>query len=558
MTRTHGVLRLAVLLALLGGGRIARADGMGFVDKTSAAATGGEVGKAVPTNQRAALVRDGASWSLILEPKYVRPKAGAAWLVPFAHCPTVSAADPKVLAELGLVTAPLFLEVCVQTCRCDTSGSASCLPMLGGSTGGMDDSGSTSAATNGQKPLNVDVWQSGSIGTLDFVVISAADPTDIPRWLDQGGYDNPPELATFVTNHAGDYGCYFAAKLGAPASEQDVFPAVRFDLDSRDPPSYPLRLTKMGVAEGQTLGVTLYVVNPADRSDDGKTTHVVPDGFDAAVPTCTGKTAEAFQACVDQALAANPSALAVTYHDSLASRNAALLGRQICSFSESQDSFYDDHSWCVDTDDAFTGIPTAWTSEVEGWMATEARITRYEARLPPAAMDHDLVFKVGLGTDARPCTSGSECYSSTKWSWDGTTCMTSENGGTCALSCQYNSKCPQGWTCRTVTIDGHGYTSTAAGCTPPLAATAATGADVLDPLPPADGLYLTATSGCGRDCDEVCYGHVYSSVVKFGAPGTPRTPRTPIDTLPALALLFAAQLLLAAWLRRKGGRTCAS
>ena len=65
----------------------ARANGMAYVHRSGASGTG-EVGQAVPTDQRAALVRDGTAWSLILEPRYERPDAGAAWLVPFAHCPT--------------------------------------------------------------------------------------------------------------------------------------------------------------------------------------------------------------------------------------------------------------------------------------------------------------------------------------------------------------------------------------------------------------------------------------------------------------------------------------
>jgi hypothetical protein len=525
---------------------------MAYVYKSAAVGTGGEIGKAVPTTQRAALVREGAAWSLILEPKYDRPKAGVAWLVPFAHCPTVSAADPKVLAELGLVTAPLFLEVCLQTCMCSDQ-SASCLPDLfgGGSTsGGMDD-GETSVATNGQRPLDVDIWQSGSIGNLDFVVISAENPADIPEWLDRGGYDNPPELADFVTGRGSDYGCYFAARLGVPAGEHDVFPAVRFALDSRDPPSYPLRLTKLGVAEGRTLGVTLYVVNPADRGAGATTTNVVLDGFDAAVPACAATSAGAYQACVDQALAANPSALAVTFHDGLASRRAAFLGnRRLCKAYGADNFFAQEQDWCVETAAAFTGIPTTWTPDVQGWLAGEARITRYEARLPPAAMDRDLVFRVGRGASAGSCTSDGHCPG-WGWSWEPTTCTTSDGTGACIKVCESAETCPLGWTCDD--IDTYWK-----GCMPPVVAAIA-GDEMQDPLPDHDALAVTITSGCGLDCDDVCYGGATATVAPdFGGPGTPGTPRTGIHTLPALAILAAAQLFLAAWLRRRGGRVCAS
>ncbi len=581
MQPTTGIRMLACLGALLATEGVARANGMSYMRRDVLAADGsGQVAKAVPTDQRAALVRDGTSWSLVLEPRYDRPEAGAAWLVPFAHCPTVAPADFSVLGELGLATAPLFLSVCLQTCDCSEH-TAHCLPEMGfggGDSGGKDlgteDGGDTLAGTDGQKPLHVDVWQTGTIGNLDFVVISADNPADIPEWLDRGGYDSPPELAEFVTAYAGDYGCYFAARIGVPEGGSNAYPAVRFVLDPRDPPTYPLRLTQLGVAEGQTLGLTLYVVNPADRYEDGASTVVAPANFQAQALECAGKTAEAVQACLDQALAAKPSTMAVTFHGSLASRDHAFLKGYLCNF-ESWDSVYGYHDWhdssdtgwCLKSSKVFDGIPTTWTDEVRGWLAGGARVTRYEGRLPASALDHDLVFQVAPGVPAESCASRFDCRRSTDWKWDGEFCLPSGSGGACARWCYDATDCPTGWTCdslyaaagcpdgRLCQDSGYGfndsgyYANSQRVCRAPVAGEAAPMQEFQDPLARTDALYVTYTQGCGYDCDDVCYHNgSTASAATFGSPGRPATDW---GHLPLFAVLVFGQLLLIGMRRRR-------
>ena len=537
---------LAGLIALLAGlttGTSAWANGMAFIDRSAATGTG-DIGAALPTAQRAALVREGASWSLILEPRYERPEVGAAWLVPFAHCPTVSAADPALLAELGLVTAPLFMELCIQECRCGDEDGGGCLPPFGGSKSGDAGGGDASVAQGGGDPLNVDVWQTGTIGNLDFVVISAEDPADIPTWLDQREYDNPPELAAFVAQHTAEYGCYFAARVAAPVGGNDAFPAVRFDLDPQDPPSYPLKLTGLGVAEGQTLDLTLFVVNPADRYDDGASTITAPANFEVRASACTGRTAQAFRACLDQELANSPMTLAVTFHDRLDARNDVMLERAICDFRYQIQDFYAP-GWCLSADAVLPGIPDAWTPEVEHWLKAHARVTRYEGRLPPAMLAADLIFHVAPGGPNWACASDSDCYMVGEWSWDGTACAPAGIGGTCESICFNTDECPDGWTCDTV-VGYQGYYQDR--CVPPLAFNHELGAAFQDPLPRVDGLHVTYVDDCDLDCDDICDGDIPGSAFAFGPP---RAGRQILAKVPALAILMFVQGLLFTLRRRR-------
>ncbi len=530
------------LVCGLGAAPTVLANGMAFVDRSAATGTGEFA--AVPTGQRAALVRDGLSWSLILEPRYERPDAGAAWLVPFAHCPTVSAADPALLAELGLVTAPLFLELCIKDCRCGDDGGGGCLGPFAGDSGAVGSREDAAAAQGEGDTLHVDVWQTGTIGNLDFVVISAEDPADIPAWLDLEGYESPQEMADFVTDHATEYGCYFAAKVGAPAGSLDAFPSVRFDLDPRDPPTYPLKLTGLGVAKGQALDLTLFVVNPADRFEDGSSTIVTPANFDARPSLCTGKTAQEFQTCLDRELVATPAALTVTFHDRLDSRNAVMLEGAICDFRHQQEDFWSP-GWCLATPSIFPGIPESWTPEVDGWMATRARVTRFEARMPPKMLETDLIFHMAPGTPAETCTWDSECYADATWEWDGGICAPAGTAGACARRCYDQTECPTGWTCAEL-FPGQGYYQMF--CAPPRAAAAGLVSAFQDPLPRLDGLHVAYTTDCDLDCDDICDGTVSGGAVVFGPP---RSARQVLATVPVLAIVLASQLVLVAARRRR-------
>lgn len=512
---------------------------MAYVHRSGATGTG-EVGQATPTDQRAALVRDGATWSLILEPRYERPDASAAWLVPFAHCPTVSAADPALLAELGLATAPLFMELCVKECDCGDGGGSGCLGPFGDKAGeaGVDDA---SAAKGAGDPVSVDVWQSGSIGALDFVVISAADPADIPAWLEQEGYDSPQALIDFVGDHASAYGCYFAAKIAARGGGQDAFPSVRFELDPRDPPTYPLQLTRLGVAADATLGLTLFVVNPADRNDDGSSTIVVPANFSAGATSCTGRTSAEFRACLDAELHAAPGRLSVVFHDAMDSRKAAFLDRRICDFRHQLDDFWSP-GWCMDTTGLFPGLPDDWTPEARNWMIEGARVTRYEGRLPQAMLSNDLLFHVGPGTPASHCLNDSDCYADGVWAWNGSVC---DAGGTCRAHCRDQAMCQEDWTCLERN-NNTGYTHTY--CAPPRSATPALPAAFGDTLPRVDGLHVTYETECDLNCDDICDGRLASGVVALGQA---RPPRQVAAKVPVVVVLLASQLALAAARRRR-------
>ncbi len=547
---------IAVLLAMAASPAVL-ADGMAWVETEAGGGTG-QVGKALPTAQRAVVERTDSSWSLTLEVRYDRPKAGAGWLIPFPHCPTVSAADPQVFRELEIVTAPLFVQGCIQSCNCDDLRDPDCSPTIGGGSSGVGDQ---SSGAEGSGVLKVDVWQSGTIGALDFVVLSAGDPKAIPDWLEANGYVRPPELEAFVAEHADRYSCYFAARLAAPEGEIDAFPAVRFDLDPRDPPFYPLQLTRLGLSAGQTLDLTLWVVNSRKGPSGGDfpISNDIP-GFVVKTPECllpTGRTnaddkdakfvtEESYRDCLEGFLGDGSGGVALTFNASLSERGEVFRGDRVvyCSDSWDRDS-------CLKTDETLSDIPTSFSDAVSGWMSSGAWVSRYEARLPSDRMDEDMVF-LQSGEPGATCRSddpGLEyCYVGS-WQYMDTLPVSPINGfwclevdpthQVCSHKCHSTApECPEEWSCDRDRVEPR--------CVPPASgrvfeAMVSSQPSVIDPL------YLRISHDCGYSCRDLCPADG-STDGSSRRSGDVRIANAPVPL--TLIVVAATLLFLLAWRSR--------
>lgn len=542
----------ALSIALLLVAVAARADGMAWVEKAASGGTG-ELGTAVPTAQRAILERVESEWHLTLEARYLRPKAGAGWLIPFPHCPTVAEADPRVLTELGMLTAPLFVDGCVQACRCDYRHSGGCLSPFGsGDPEAVYDVGES----RGSGRLDVEVWQSGTLGALDFVVLSAGTPADVPAWLEQNGYESPPELVEFVAGNAERYRCYFAARLGDPRAEEDVFPAVRFRLDGRDPPFYPLALTGLGMAQGRELDLTIWVVNSRAIPGGGEppVTTTIP-GFPVRRPDClapngafgaayTKPLAEIeadYWKCLDDFHDGNPGEVAATFNAPLTERADAFVGAR---------GLYCDPEIpaCLFAKDVLSDLPLEWSESARRWMDAGVWVSRLEARLSSGEMKRDMVFLQG-GEPGTPCAEiaadgSAGCYAG---SWQDGEAAREEpalggacidvglpTGGVCTIECDASAPdCPSEWTCR----PGDGGRSL---CVPPSegGASAAWLFSRPDRFQPD---YFRIAQSCGLDCSEVCDAYRGVAGADGGTDGRTAKASSPLGWLvlglPAVALL---------------------
>lgn len=241
-----GSLRsLLVVLYLLWQPIAAAADGYVYIRKDLQ----GTRLEVEATEQRALLWQRANGWEIHIQPRFSREPGAAAWVVPFADRPEVSPGSSQLFDDLDFYTSPIFYHYCVWS-SADSGGCS-----------GDDDSGSGSSESRGAE-THVRVWERGEVGELDYVVLSARDGDSLATWLNDHDFA-VPESAVELLDQYNDEGSYFfAARLSPDADPEKPLAPVRFLLPLEKLPSYPLRMTALGVPEGETMELTLWLAFP--------------------------------------------------------------------------------------------------------------------------------------------------------------------------------------------------------------------------------------------------------------------------------------------------------
>lgn len=311
------------------------------------------------SEQRAILwLRDG-QWEIHIQPRFERDAGNAAWIVPFPNRPAVSVGNAVLFDQLELITSPVFLSSCWEEHE-------------GGCGTAVDSAGSAPAEGN----ASVHVWERGSVGELDYVILSTADGDDMTAWLDQEGFAVPdlakPALADFETE--GTF--FFAARLSSDLDPDKPLAPVRFRFSPGVEITYPLRLTAAGVPEGSLFSLTLWVITPFDE-------FVVPASHPTAQyrPAHAPTNREAYDRGVSEITSRQGNAgFAQTYELAAemggwrrGERGVTALGR--ATFDE-------------------IGLEEPiWVPELEQMVVANAAIARFDARLSGSAMAEDVRFQ---------------------------------------------------------------------------------------------------------------------------------------------------------------------
>jgi hypothetical protein len=327
----------------------ARADGMGF------RLVGGQADVRA-TAQRAVLWHRQGVWELHLQPVFEREAGAAAWVVPFPVLPSVSAGDPDFLDQLEVATSPVFMRVCRES-------SASCLGC------GAADMGGGALLGGG---ASVRVWERGTLGALEYVVLSAGDGDDLVAWLQAEGFEVPAAAAGPLAELTAEGSFFFAARLGAGADPAVPLLPVRFSLPGLEPPSYPLRLTAVGVPAGHSLDLTLWLIFPGDEA-------WAPHGRAVLRPPLELADRAGLEAALDALFAGSPEGLALLFGGCLADVGA--FEGQACDWMVG----------CLEYEALGLSRPAAWAPEFEALRT--AYVARYQARLGPAGLASDLRFR---------------------------------------------------------------------------------------------------------------------------------------------------------------------
>ena len=311
------------------------------------------------TEQRAVMwLRDG-DWEIHIQPVFPRDAGGAAWVVPFKVRPTVESSSADFFDQLELITSPIFAKVCS-----DNDGGLFCFGCMGDRAGGLGDGDASGT-------IRVFVWEQGTVGDLDYVILSAFGGDNLVEWLNVQGYQLPAGAQAVIADYETEGVYFFVARLAADADPQKPLAPVRFILPDLHPPTYPLKLTALGVPAGQELGLTLWVVFPENQGYE-------PDSHPVRKLNDTPKDIDEFDQFLGKVFADNPGSLALLFGGMV--RHSGVLDGYFC--------------WdypCVSFEDLDLEAP-AWTSEILQIDYSGHRLFRYQARLSATGMAKDLTL----------------------------------------------------------------------------------------------------------------------------------------------------------------------
>lgn len=343
------------------GSNPARADGMAYSSNITGASAGVQA-----TAQRAVLwLRDGV-WEVHIQPVFAREIGGAAWVVPFPVRPGVYQSSADFFDQLEVLTGPVFLQTCTDSCGYGGDGGT------GGGGGEVRSAGAS-----------VVVWERGRVGDLDYVILSSRSGERLADWLSGNGYRVPEEAGPMFETFAMEGAYFFAARIASDADPAAPLAPVRFTLPGTTDPAYPMRMTRLGVSDGAMLSLTLWVVSP-ENDRFAPSLHRVIDLRQVAEPT----DPKSYEQVVGDVLSADPSALVRLY--SFPAHEDDRRDGMVCSQ-------YSYGGWsdggpggCVELGSLGVPFPASWSAEIEEIFARHDWLSRYQGRIDGAHMGRDI------------------------------------------------------------------------------------------------------------------------------------------------------------------------
>jgi len=328
----------------------ALADGMSFVT------VGGNI-DVQATEQRAIMwLRDG-TWEIHIQPVFNRSAGSAAWVVPFPVRPEIEEGNADFFDDLELVTSPVFLRVC------DLGSPNGC---FGTRSAGLGEN----SIADGE--LLVHLWERGTVGLLEYAVISASDGGHIVAWLEDEGFEISQEATRLLGDFETEGTFFFAAKISPEADPAKPLSPVRFLLTKEEQASYPLRLTALGVPAGQKLDLTLWVIAP-DLRDYSPSSHTVSSFRDRLSDKIE------FDQAVESFFFLKPDGLLQLYGGNVFAQ-------------QMKDGFFCFYSDCKTFEELGVEKPASLSPEFIEVDSKNFWIKRYRARLSSSSMGKDILI----------------------------------------------------------------------------------------------------------------------------------------------------------------------
>jgi len=351
-------------------------DGMMFNIPT---ATGTTEPADIDSQMAAIIISNDGSWDLYLRTHYSGEPSDFAWVVPFETRPEVDTnpVDEKFFKDLDELTATIFFSGdCYESC--DNQGIGC---------------GSTKAGENGNEIVNknkVTVWESGQIGILDFVVISATDGGDILEWLHTSGFSVPDEAKTILDDMASKGNYFFAAKIQAGETTVKNITPIHFKFPAGTSPVYPMRLTS--ISKNEKVKFYIWVIDKGGNS-------WVPLNYPVMYIQGHGEikdeiTREEYNSTYESIISTGTGNTFIITYSTNSDQNKSNFGHYhghiICDTSHSNQEYC---SFEVVSNEMMKLLGKSSITLQEMNKPGNLGITRFEAQIPPPALTEDLRFR---------------------------------------------------------------------------------------------------------------------------------------------------------------------
>ena len=222
------------------------------------------------------------------------------------------------------------------------------------------------------------IWERGTVGQLDYVILSAGDGDDLVTWLTDQDYVVPPGAQTLIAEFDTEGSFFFAARLSESADPEMPISPVRFIMSDMDTPTYPLRMTGLGAPAGKFLDLTVWVIVPTGQQ-------WLPDSHSYGEFTGNPADREAYDSALDDWFDSRSSDYFVLlYADTIGSADPE--NYQRCEPDENTYPSPD----CVELGDMGIDLPEQWSGELTEAGGGDYEVYRFQARLDAAAMEEDL------------------------------------------------------------------------------------------------------------------------------------------------------------------------
>lgn len=225
---------LAALVAVVAAIPVtARADGM-YIPQPSALSL-------EMTAQRGVLLVGPDGLEIILQSGYLGAAEDFGWIVPLPSRPVVEEGSAELLDEIDRLTAPQFFNSrCFVPCP---------------SPGGDAD---VDAGPDIDRPDDsVIEWEQGTVGELEYSIVSGTDGGALVSWLEDNGFVTVPGLEAMLSTYAAEEAFFFAARVMPGAELAGGVTPVRLALGPVVEPRFPMRITALSPVE--TVRVVLWV-----------------------------------------------------------------------------------------------------------------------------------------------------------------------------------------------------------------------------------------------------------------------------------------------------------